>query len=212
VKMPGTIAVINGDLVKSTSLPDPRLDLAFRTLKAAADEITRWQEPAISTAFSRNRGDGWQIFLASPRLALRAALFMRAALRSQGKDLSTRMAVGIAEGEPPDTLDLNTATGPAYVAAGHALDTMKAPIELRVVSDNAALEAVYRLADHLSKGWTQKQAAALMPMLAPGATTRQTVAVRQQVTRQAVGQTLRSAGYDAINDALRMVERVEPGK
>ncbi len=210
--MPKTIAVINGDLVKSSSLPDARLAKAFLTLEAAAAEISQWHSPAVSTAFSRNRGDGWQVFLADPRLALRAALYLRAALRAQGRDLATRMAVGIAEGGPPETPDLNSATGPAYIAAGHALDTMKAPVELRVAGEDRALEAVFRLADHLSRGWTQKQAAALTPMLAPGAATRATVAARQQVTRQAVGQALRSAGYDAINDALRMIEGEEPRK
>lgn len=204
--MPTTIAVINGDLVKSTSLPDLRLGLAFRTLEAAANDISLWQQPAASTAFSRNRGDGWQIFLANPRIALRAALYLRASLRAQGRDLATRMAVGIADGAPPDTSDLNIANGPAYVAAGHALDTMKASVELSVVSADVTLEAVYRLADHLSRGWTQKQAAALAPMLAPDAPTLQTIALRQQVTRQAVGQALKSAGFDAINDALRIIE------
>jgi hypothetical protein len=205
--MPKTIAVINGDLVKSTGLSELRLGTAFQTLETAADEISRWQEPVSPTAFSRNRGDGWQIFLADSRIALRAVLYLRAALRAQGKDLATRMAVGIADGDPPGTSDLNRANGPAFIAAGHALDAMKAPVELCVASDDGALEAVYRLADHLSRGWTQKQAAALAPMLAPGGATLQTIAARQQVTRQAVGQALRSAGYDAINDALRMVER-----
>ncbi len=206
------IAVITGDLVKSTGLPEGRVAVAFEALKTAADQISRWHDPATPTSFSRNRGDGWQLVLADPRLALRAALFLRAALRSRGKDLATRMAVGIAAGAPPGTTDLNLATGPAFVAAGHALDTMKPPVELRVVSDNRALEAVFRLADHLSRGWTQKQAATLVPMLAPGGATQQTVAEQQQVTRQAVGQALRSAGYDAISDALRLIEGAETGK
>lgn len=210
--MPTTIAVINGDLVRSTSLPEPRLALAFRTLEAAANDISRWQAPEAATVFSRSRGDGWQIFLADHDIALRAALYLRAALRSQGKDLATRMAVGIADGGPPDTRDLNTANGPAYVAAGHALDTMKAPIELCVASEDGALRAAYRLSDHISRGWTPKQAAALVPMLAPGGATHQSVADRQQITRQAVGQALRSAGYDAIHDALRMIETPEAGK
>jgi hypothetical protein len=38
------------------------------------------------------------------------------------------------------------------------------------------------------------------------------VAARQRITRQAVGQALQSAGYDAISDALRMIERREKGK
>jgi hypothetical protein len=206
------IAVITGDLVRSTSLRDGRVAVAFQALRSAADQISGWQEPPAPTAFSRNRGDGWQVFLTDSRLALRAALFLRAALRSQGKDLATRMAIGIADGTPPGTGDLNLASGPAFVAAGHALDTMKPPVELQVVSDDPALEAVFRLADHLSRGWTQKQALALVAMLAPGTVTQQTVAEQQQVTRQAVGQALRSAGYDAINDALRMIERPGKGK
>lgn len=206
------IAVITGDIVKSTSLPEGRVAVAFEALKWAADQISSWQEPPNPTTFSRNRGDGWQVFLADSRIALRAALFMRASLRAQGKDLATRMAVGIAEGTAPGSADLNLADGPAFVAAGRALDSIKAPVELRVVCDDRALEAVYRLADHLSKGWTQKQAAALVPMLAPWGATQQTVAEHQRITRQAVGQALRGAGYDAIHDVLRMIEGSGTGK
>jgi hypothetical protein len=205
-------AVITGDLVKSTGLPEDRIAVAFEALKSAADQISGWQDPPSPTAFSRNRGDGWQIFLADSRFALRAALYLRAALRAQGKDLATRMAVGIANGPPPGTPDLNLASGPAFVAAGHALDTMKPPVELKVATDDGALEAVFRLADHLSRGWTQKQAAALVPMLAPWGATQQTVAEQQRITRQAVGQALRGAGYDAIHDVLRMIEGSGPRK
>lgn len=199
------VAVIAGDIVQSGRLSAAELDAAFAALGQAAAEISGWGggEP---TRFSRNRGDGWQVYLGDPTLALRAALFLRAALRAAGKGLATRMAVGTGAQDVPPPDDLNAASGAAFLAAGHALDAMKAPAELVIAGGAPALAAVFRLADHISQSWTQKQAEALMPMLTPGPTTQQDVAARRGITRQAVGQALAGSGFAALDDALRLIE------
>lgn len=200
---PVPLAVLTGDLIGSTLLDPQRLEQAFGHLETAAAQIDAWQ--GFPTLFSRYRGDGWQIMLTRPRLALRAALFLRAALRAAGRDLSTRIAIATGIEPPPISADLNLATGPVFVASGRALDAVAAPAQM-VLAGGGAPGAAVRLADALSQGWTVAQARAIRPMLAPKPPTRVIVAESLGIRRQAVEQALTAAGYPALSQALAMIE------
>jgi hypothetical protein len=69
-----------------------------------------------------------------------------------------------------------------------------------------ALDAAFRLADHIAQGWTRAQARAVCAMLPPGAGPRRIAADRLGVSRQAVDQALRAAGFAAIEAALEQIE------
>lgn len=204
------IAVLSGDLIDSRRLPTSELEEAFTALKNAALEISFWQwdeaqDRAVATCFTRNRGDGWQIYLAKPRLALRAALYMRAALLAEGATLRTRIAIAEGEGDLGLGNDLNNAGGPAFVASGRALDNMKSPVSLTHAT-GGALGACVRLVDHISGGWTQAQARAVRGMLPPRKPTRSEVAASLAISRQAVEQSLNAAGFGALADAMALIE------
>ena len=197
------IAVLTGDIVRSTDLPKERLDRAVSALQAAAETAADWH--GASLLFSRNRGDGWQVFLQRPALALRTALYLRSALRAEGKDMSTRISAATGTGDPGDTGDLNAASGPVFVASGRGLDKIEPPA-MMAFAGGGATGAVFRLSDHVSNSWTEAQARALGPFLAPDPPTQSEVADRLGITRQAVAQALDSAGYHALSDALAMIE------
>ena len=93
-------------------------------LADAAREISGWT-PGADTRFTRYRGDGWQMHLAEPGLALRAALVLAARLRAADTGLATRAAIGIGRIEDLGTASLADARGPAFEASGHALDRMR---------------------------------------------------------------------------------------
>lgn len=205
--MPNVIAVLTGDLIDSTDLPAPKLETAFAALRDAAGRIARWQPHGSSTRFTRTRGDGWQICLAQPHLALRAALCMRAALRSHGKMLETRISIATGHGALPENGDLNSAHGPAFTASGRGLDTLSGHAAMEH-ADGGALAAAVRLADHISQGWTPAQARAVHLMLWPRDRIRATAAAELEITRQAVNQALWGAGFPALADAL---DRIEEG-
>ena len=195
-------AVITGDFVASAEIGPAALDAAMRVLAEAAGEMARWAGGPLH--FTRNRGDGWQVCLARPGFDLRAALIFRARLRRDTAQWETR--AGLARG--PVTLgagDLNSASGPAFVASGRALDAIARPA-LWAHADGGALAAATRLADHLSQGWTRAQARALAPMLVPDPPTHATVAEALGISRQAVSQALDAAGFDAIATALALIE------
>lgn len=195
------IAVLTGDLVGSTVLRPKDVDAAFGVLSATAARVAEWGD--LPPRLSRNRGDGWQAVVPAP-LSLRAALIFRAGLIAARATWDSRVAV--AEGARTDDLpdDLNAATGPVFTASGHALDAMQPPA--RMAGPPGARGAAFLLADHIARGWTRAQAAAMLPMLAPEPPTRAAVGRVLGISRQAVDQAVNAAGYPALAAALREFE------
>jgi hypothetical protein len=205
--MPETlVTVLAGDLVASTDLTEEGLALALDALRAAATRIEDWHHQPVH--FTRNRGDGWQICLPGDDPGIREALALRAALRQHGKAYETRIAIATGPATLPEDGDLNRASGPAFTHAGHLLDLMEGPHFLHW--SGGALNSIARLADYISHGWTPAQARAILPMLTPSSAPLQSdVASSLKITRQAVGQALAAAGYDALYAALTDLERAE---
>lgn len=198
------LAVLTGDLVRSSDLTPPQLNTAMTALQNAATTVASWQSDTAT--FARNRGDGWQLCLTDPKYALRTALYLATALRLEKPDITTRIAVATGAGTVTGD-DLNTAHGPAFVASGHALDTMKPPVLLAATGKT---NATARLLDHIASGWTQAQARAMHHALSPKKPSNRKIADQLGISRQAVDQALDAAGYTAVNEALRMIEETAP--
>lgn len=201
------IAVLTGDLVASTALSRDQISVAFSALKDCAELQARWQGAPLH--FTRHRGDGWQVVLAQPKYALRSALAFRAALRAKSGTLDTY--IGAAEGKRPATLhpDLNYETEAVFVASGTALDWAKSNEDaVRMeFKPHGPLNAAFILADRISRDWTQAQAAAIAPFLAPvHVPTATDVADRLGKSRQAVSKALDAARYPALLQALTSLE------
>jgi hypothetical protein len=207
------IAVLTGDIIGSTQMAPADLERAFDALSACAETQADWHGESLH--FTRQRGDGWQVRLARPELALRSALAFRAALRCEGKEFSTFIAVaeGTAATVPPNT-DLNRATDEVFVESGRLLDMLKTspPLGQMYAWDvSGGTAAAFVLADHISQSWTPAQSATLLPMLAAGQLPSYTdLAHRLGKSRQAVTKALEGAGFDAITLALHIIELEVP--
>ena len=189
----------------STALTLNQIDSAFEGIAHADAAIMHWPTQDVQTGISRNRGDGWQIRMDIPRMALRAALLVRAEIRSRGNDLSTRIAIAIGHAEADTPNDPNESIGAVFVASGRLLDGMPRGTTMAHAS-GGALSATTRLADHISQNWTKAQAAAMVHALTPNPPTRAEIGRALGKSRQAVDQALTAAGYPALSDALRMIE------
>lgn len=200
-------AVLTGDLIDSTDLTATQLNDALQALEDTTRDIAKW-DGGIVTGFARRGGDGWQCAIAAPRLSLRAALALRAALRELGKSRATRIAIAENSGTLPADRDPNSGHGPAFITSGRLLDTLPSQVGMAHAAEGA-LGAAVRLADHISSGWTPAQARAVRLMLWPRDRIRAEAAKQLGITRQAVNQALWGAGFPAINDALTMIERKE---
>ncbi len=172
-------------------------------LAAAATEIAGWT-PGADARFTRFRGDGWQMHLADPGRALRAALRVIAALAAAPDGLATRAAIGVGGVDSLGTASLADADGPAFAASGRALDTMGRGRRLAV--DGADVGEMHRalvdLLDERSARWTRPQAEAVALALDPDAPPARALAARLGITPQAISYRLTGAGLPAIRSAL----------
>ncbi len=204
-------AVLTGDLIGSDDLAPDALDAAMSALATSADAIG-------GAVFARRGGDGWQVALPTLSIGdareghngheLRHALTLRAALRTLGKAYATRIAIANGLGTLPAEGDPNAAHGPAFTASGRLLEALPSGAGMAHAA-GGALDAVTRLADHVSAAWTPAQARAMAVMLPHDAPIRADAAKRLGITRQAVNQALWAAGYPALDAALRLIEDAE---
>jgi hypothetical protein len=224
-------AVLTGDIVRSSRLSVAERKAVGRLLDRAGQTLARWS--TVPLPLSRHRGDGWQVLLADPAPALRAALLVRATLRAGGssRSLDTRIGIGVGTVEfvPGDRLE--EGDGPAYRLSGSALEE-KGTRRLRWAAessapadadppgngprgaparddrpDGEAVPVVLDLVDFLVQEWTPAQATAVLGALEGWK--QEKIAAKwpgSAISQQGVAQHLRRAGWDVIDSALRWYE------
>lgn len=196
----GNIAVLTGDIVKSTRLTRDEREALFTGLKAGAAAVEALQKE--TARFERFSGDSWQM-LAAPRFALRACLMMRAYIRQESKAFETRISVGLGAVEPLSPEGLGASDGPAFRASGRGLQALKGT---RFFTVNTADLPIYILADEISKGWTQAQARVLCKSLTRPHPTQDSLASYLGVSRMTVRGHQIAAGEPALLEVLEMLE------
>ncbi len=194
------IAVLTGDIVKSTRLTRDEREALFAGLKAGAAAVEALQ--GETARFERFGGDSWQM-LASPRFALRACLMMRAHIRQESKGFETRISAGIGAIEPLSPEGLGASDGPAFQASGRGLKALKGAQYFTV---NTADLPIYILTDEISKGWTQAQARVLCKSLTRPHPTQDSLASYLGVSRVTVRGHQIAAGEPALLAVLDMLE------
>lgn len=201
------VAVLTGDLIGSTRLGAAKTDAAITALATASNEFSKWATTGPAR-FTRNRGDGWQIVLERPSAALRAALYLTAALRNADLGLGTRIGIGIGGADKIGTSTLADASGPAFVTSGRLLEQMKHG--RRVLIDGEGTTAMHKavtlLAAERAERWTKEQAEAMMLALTDEMMTLETAAVRLGISKQATSYRLKGAGHSAVMTALDLWE------
>ena len=194
-------AVLTGDLIRSTSLPQQQADAAMSALGKAADD---W---GGDLHFTRFRGDGWQILLDRPQSALRIALYMTASLAAADTGLTTRLAIGFGTVTRHSEGDLSDALGTAFTRSGRALDHMPRNRRWAVAggpSLPAWIPATLALAEWHSARWTPGQAAVVAEWLDTVDRTQEEWASRMGLTRQAWKARFDGSGIAAWTPALQM--------
>jgi hypothetical protein len=187
-------AVLTGDIVKSSDLPDGGLDRIFANLGRAAEKIAAWQ--GSSVYLTRNRGDGWQIAV-SPAFALRAVFITRAAVRMTDKRFDTRIALALGNGTIPGQT-LADASGPVFNASGQALEHMPRKRDM-VIAGNEGMQAIaLRLSEEIIKRWTEAQAEVALYALDPTKPTQDTLATKLNMSQQGIQKHVDASGVEAL--------------
>lgn len=202
------VAVFTGDLVGSTNLTETQIDTAFEALIKCAEEAEKWH--GASLQFTRHRGDGWQVILAKPKLALRTALYFRASLKALGAEFDTYIGGSIGEVETIASADLNTRNEDVFIQSGQVLESIKSWTHITtkmLIAPTLSEGASAVLADHIANDWTPVQAEVMSISLPPNTEFSYTkLANILKKSRQSVTKTLAAAGESSISIALDLLE------
>jgi hypothetical protein len=202
-------AVITGDLVGATRHSSDRIDDAMMTIQSAASDIAAWQTPPQDTRFTRYRGDGWQIVIARPSFALRAATVIQAKLIGMG--MESRISIGIGKAKSLGTVSLADASGEAFEISGTQLDNMADAWRIAINKQPPQIDEDGLIASLLGERmgkWTPAQAAAAAMYLASPVriVTLSEIAQKLGISPQAVNDRILGAGCPLIRSVLKLWE------
>lgn len=202
------IAVLTGDLVDSTKRSADQIALAMRAIEAAAAKVSTWHSPAKDTRFTRSRGDGWQMVIAEPQYALRAAVVIQGKLIALG--MESRIFAGIGTSDSLGSSTLADASGEAFVRSGQGLDSMGDAWRIGIDKEGIRPEdqLIAELLGERMGRWTAAQAeAAAMQLASPlKITTLFEIGKELNISPQAVNDRVRGAGCATIASVLRRWE------
>lgn len=212
-------AVLTGDLVRSSALAQAELNAARRCLSQAAKTLDQaaWSGgDLVRSELEFFRGDAWQILLAEPSWALRAAVYLRAMLLAQGT-ADTRIAIGIGSVDSISRARVSLSRGQAFTLSGRALDDMGVRFRMAVAAPDEPgplprwLPVVVGLCDCLIGQWQRRQAqvAGLMTLRksASHADIGRLIKPRR-ISQQAVSKSLNGAGWYGLEQALEQFEAI----
>jgi hypothetical protein len=216
-----TYAVLTGDLVKSSRLTVDQSQGAMSCLRQAADAFTALYPDSAVGRPDTFRHDSWQWLLSRPELGIRAAVFLRAALRMRSDPKTkydTRVAIGTGPVESIAKRRVSDSRGPAFTRSGKALDALKdgclayAPAEDPAVAGLWTARSVVPLLDCIISDWTATESRAVYGALM-GWTQEQTAeqwpvseTTGRKPTRQAVRDSLCRAHWLAVEGVLKWVK------
>jgi hypothetical protein len=206
-------AVLTGDIIRSSRLLPTQMESVRSSLTGAVDVVRRWKRGLVKGRPEFFRGDGWQLLLTDPALAMRAAIFLRASLLAGGI-ADTRIAIGLGEGEKTAYEKVALSMGQAFVLSGHGLDEMTQYWRMTVEIPKTAgamsdwLRVIGHLCDSLIGQWTRRQAEIVCAAIDPKGLDYETVAqsLKPAVSKQAVAKGLRGANWYVIRETIHRFE------
>ncbi len=205
-------AVITGDIVASSQLPDADRRQLFEVMQRGSSELQRTYPEAVPFPVDIFRGDSWQLLVADVRQTLRVALFYRLYIRTRTNNGSdSRESIGVGEVLfVPDTR-VSQGTGSAYQLSGKGLDGLKQDRMRLQFADNpefnASAEILIMVIDSLVTDLTDKQALAVFGAL-QGRLQKEIVGLwNPPITQQAVSDHLKSARWELLKKSIAYIEQ-----
>ena len=205
---PQNVAILTGDLIGSTKVAREDVERSFVVLAGLAQDIAGWA--GADTRMTRFRGDGWQMLIANPDLALRAAIILLARMRAPNSPLATRIAIGIGPISSVGTKDLSDASGEAFTQSGHALDGMAAKAWTLSISGQYLTHlqvGFVNLVEAILRRWTPEQAEALSIYLQPDQPILEDIAKQLGISIQAASYRIRGGAGNDLRSALTLWEQ-----
>ncbi|SHG83404.1 hypothetical protein SAMN04488109_2054 [Chryseolinea serpens] len=227
-------AVINGDIIGSTKMPEKKRDSYLKHLKEGFERLKKEKSLGIIRNFEMYRGDSFQGALGKPEKALRVVLLLRSLSRM---NQPTRIKVNIKAKKVLldsafDVTDLRLAVGvgtitklanklmesdgDAFHRSGRLIDSMKKPglnlaIDTPSEKLNKELGASWALIDAVVNKWTASQAEVIYYSLL-GYSQIEIANTQLRATPSAVNQRLKGASWSALEKMIAYFEENVPNK
>lgn len=209
------IAVLTGDLVRSSSLSSHDLARARAAVEKAGKDISTWTPKGVVGQVEFFRGDAWQLAVSEARLFLRAAIYVRATLRSENMPFDSRIGVGLGDFDQIDAERISLSTGEAFTISGRMLDALAgatgisvglaSPLDRRVRWVQPLTGLCSAIVDH----WTERQADLVCRMLGPRKVAQTELAEQLDIAKQTVSKALAAADFAPLNAAIEYVETID---
>lgn len=209
-KIMRTTAIITGDIVDSTKLNLAERDIMINALQAIPEILSPFERISMEIF----RGDSFQVKIPNSEIAAKAAIAIRAWLRSQvelcGKEpLDARLAIGIG-GTDYESDTLSTSDGEAFRLSGRLLDKMQ-KVRLAVATPWTSVNEELRLStafvDDIISSWTQNQSKIMLLRLQ---TSKSHLELSQilEISRQMVDKSLKSSKEDLVEAYIDRFEKL----
>ncbi|MBN1266410.1 MAG: hypothetical protein JXA25_13010 [Anaerolineales bacterium] len=212
-----SIAVLTGDIVSFSDYAESTRKEILSMLNQAAVHIQNLYPAVLPYDIGLYRGDGWQLVVLNPSLALRIALLIRCILKTgiNNKDMDTRIAIAIGAADYLPEGNIETGDGEVFRASGYLLESLSRQTHLGCrwpaagsATVEEVLDAMLQLLDSIVNQWTVRQARAVTGALQGW---RQIDIAQswipESISQQAVAQHLDSASWSVLSHAVGVFEK-----
>jgi len=188
-------AIVTADIVNSRKDASGEwLPILKKHLAGIASEPKEWEF---------YRGDAFQIEISHPELALRAAISIKALLKT--RKLDARMSIGIGE-KTYDGEKISESNGSAFVRSGELFETLKPQKLVLAISTGDAeldeqLNLVFRLVSVLITNWLPQSAEFVLTALQYPELSQEELGRKLKISQAAVSRRQKRSQFDLIMDA-----------
>lgn len=202
--------VITGDVVNSTALDIDAKKTLIGNIWQISDELQILSQLDISVY----RGDSFQILIEKPEETLKAAVLMRAGLRSrttEGAEMPWDARISIGIGDVSYISEhLSASDGEAFLLSGRGLDNIgKKRLSISTGNENVDAELLVStsFADEIISSWTSAQSELVWQALLYG-TAQKEIAEKYGTSVQNVSKLLNTAKFSLIELYIRRFEQL----
>ncbi len=209
-------AVITGDIIESSLAEKAEKNALIKSLKKAFKGIKQWDSVNENSLpkFDVFRGDSFQGVMANPCQALRAAIFIRSAMRKnqpvqKDENWDVRLAIGLG------TIDhlpenVSEGDGPAYRNSGPIMDELKGDYKTAITTPweaiNKEFKASSALLDAVISKWTAQQSEIIWYLLRNEKA--KDIAEELDISQAAVHYRVKGSAWFAIEKLLQRYEQI----
>ncbi|WP_286235418.1 hypothetical protein [Thalassotalea sediminis] len=200
------IAVLTGDIVNSTKMPQQQYKNVIQSLQALLKQ-TEAQYQACGEIY---RGDEFQIQYPNPFDAIKSSLLIKLALISEDTKVPVQCTLSLAYGhydiyaEKP-----NTSSGPVFVNSGRQLDkTNKGDLTVSFADKNQHdnIQLLTQFLNHVLNRLTNTQAALLYQYIQSDFAEHKKLAEQTGTTRQNISNRLANIGAHLVRDYIMLIQ------